>query len=45
MHMTQNARKIVIIGTGVAGLCAAVYTRECGYQVVLLEKNERSDGL
>ena len=31
--MTQNARKIVIIGAGIAGLCTAVYARRCGYQV------------
>jgi cation diffusion facilitator CzcD-associated flavoprotein CzcO len=26
--MTQGARKIVIIGAGIAGLCAAVYARK-----------------
>jgi len=29
---------------GIAGLYGAVYARECGYQVVVFEKNERSDG-
>ncbi|WP_394085909.1 NAD(P)-binding protein [Roseixanthobacter finlandensis] len=28
---------IVIIGGGIAGLCAAVYARKCGYEVELLE--------
>jgi phytoene dehydrogenase-like protein len=43
--MTQNARKIVIIGAGIAGLCAAVYARRCGYEVELLEQHDSPGGL
>ncbi|MGP0092037.1 MAG: phytoene desaturase family protein [Xanthobacteraceae bacterium] len=43
--MTQSNRKIVIIGAGIAGLCAAVYARKCGYQVEVLEMHETAGGL
>src|SRR5215471_19092372 len=43
--MTEDTRKIVIIGGGIAGLCAGVYARRCGYQVEVLEKNETAGGL
>ena len=43
--MTQGARKIVIIGAGIAGLCAAVYARRCGYQVEVLERHDTAGGL
>jgi len=43
--MTQATRKIVIIGGGIAGLCAAVYARECGYEVELLEQHSVPGGL
>ena len=43
--MTEDARRIVIIGAGIAGLCAAVYARRCGYQVEVLEKNDTAGGL
>ena len=43
--MAQQARKVVIIGGGVAGLCAAVYARKCGYEVDLLEQHESPGGL
>jgi phytoene dehydrogenase-like protein len=43
--MRQDARKIVIIGGGIAGLCAAVYARRCGYQVEVLEQHEVAGGL
>jgi phytoene dehydrogenase-like protein len=43
--MTQDARKIVIIGAGIAGLCAAVYARRCGYEVELIEKHNAAGGL
>jgi phytoene dehydrogenase-like protein len=43
--MTQDARKIVIIGGGIAGLCAAVYARKCGYVVELLEQHHSPGGL
>jgi len=34
--MKQAEHKIVIIGGGIAGLCAGVYARKCGYEVELL---------
>ena len=43
--MTEDAGKIVVIGGGVAGLCAAVYARRCGYQVELLEQHQSAGGL
>jgi phytoene dehydrogenase-like protein len=43
--MTQDARKVVIIGAGIAGLCAAVYARRCGYEVEVLEKHDTAGGL
>lgn len=43
--MTQAERRIVIIGGGIAGLCAAVYARKCGYVVELLEQHQSAGGL
>lgn len=43
--MTQDSRKIVIIGAGIAGLCAGVYARKRGYQVEVIEQQERPGGL
>ena len=43
--MARNKRKIVIIGAGIAGLCAAVYARKCGYDVEVLEQHESAGGL
>lgn len=43
--MTGQSRKVVIIGGGIAGLCAAVYARKCGYEVELLEQHDSLGGL
>jgi phytoene dehydrogenase-like protein len=43
--MTQETRKIVIVGAGVAGLCAAVYARNCGFDVDLIEQHDTPGGL
>jgi phytoene dehydrogenase-like protein len=43
--MTQAPRKIVIIGGGIAGLCAAIYAQQAGYQVEVLEQNNVAGGL
>jgi len=43
--MTSQSRKIVIIGSGIGGLCAAVYARKCGYEVELLEQHNSPGGL
>ena len=43
--MTKNNRRVVIIGAGIAGLCAAVYARQCGYQVEVLEQHDSAGGL
>ncbi len=36
---------IAIIGAGIAGLCAAVYARRCGYDVEVLEQHTSPGGL
>jgi phytoene dehydrogenase-like protein len=43
--MPAGPGKVVVIGGGVAGLCASVYALRCGYQVELLEMHERLGGL
>lgn len=43
--MNPIPRKVVVIGAGIAGLCAAVYARKCGYAVTVLEQHERPGGL
>jgi phytoene dehydrogenase-like protein len=41
----MQTRKIVIIGGGIAGLCAAVYARKSGYEVEVLEMGQNAGGL
>lgn len=43
--MTQAGGKVVIIGGGIAGLCAAVYAQKCGYQAEILEMHDMAGGL
>jgi phytoene dehydrogenase-like protein len=43
--MQHPRKKIVIIGGGIAGLCAAVYGLKCGYDVEVLEMHDRAGGL
>ncbi|MBX3501171.1 MAG: NAD(P)/FAD-dependent oxidoreductase [Alphaproteobacteria bacterium] len=43
--MAQGTRRIVIVGGGIAGLCAAVYARKCGYDVELVEQHNSVGGL
>jgi len=43
--MKPNGKKIVIIGGGIAGLCAAVYALKCGYKVEILEMHDMAGGL
>jgi phytoene dehydrogenase-like protein len=43
--MRQNGKKIVIVGGGIAGLCAAVYAQKCGYQAEVLEMHDIAGGL
>lgn len=37
--------RVVVIGTGIAGLCTAVYARKCGYQVQVIEQHDSAGGL
>ncbi len=41
-HLNQ---RVVIIGGGIAGLCAAVYAQRCGYQTEVLEMHDTPGGL
>jgi phytoene dehydrogenase-like protein len=43
--MAEDSGRIVIIGGGVAGLCAGVYALRCGYDVEILEMHDRPGGL
>mgnify|MGYP000878517314 CR=1 FL=1 len=43
--MGKNTEKIIIVGAGMAGLTAAAYLTKAGYDVQILEKNERTGGL
>jgi phytoene dehydrogenase-like protein len=43
--MNGNGRKVVIIGGGIAGLCAGVYAQKCGYQAEVLEMHDIAGGL
>ena len=43
--MTSGSSKIVIIGGGIAGLCAGVYAQACGYQAEVLEQHTTPGGL
>lgn len=43
--MPRASRKIVIIGGGIAGLCAAVYAQASGYRVEVLEQHSVPGGL
>jgi phytoene dehydrogenase-like protein len=43
--MDQNAKKVLIVGGGIAGLCTAVYAQKCGYQAEVLEMHDMSGGL
>jgi phytoene dehydrogenase-like protein len=41
----SEPKKILIIGGGIAGLCAGVYARKCGYHAEVLEMNTLPGGL
>jgi phytoene dehydrogenase-like protein len=43
--MKNDGRRIVIVGGGIAGLCAAVYAQRCGYQAEVLEMQSMPGGL
>ena len=43
--MTSGSSKIVVIGGGIAGLCAGVYAQTCGYQAEVLEQHTTAGGL
>jgi len=43
--MKRDSKKIIIIGGGIAGLCAAVYAQRCGYQAEVLEMHDSAGGL
>lgn len=41
----HSGKKVLIIGGGIAGLCAAVYALRCGYRVEVVEMHETAGGL
>ncbi len=41
---TEQGRRVVIVGAGLAGLSAAKYLTDSGYKVTLLEKRDRAGG-
>lgn len=41
----SSGRKVLIVGGGIAGLCAGVYALRSGYDVELVEMHERLGGL
>jgi len=43
--MEKNPEKIIIVGAGMAGLTAGAYLTRVGYDVQILEKNDRTGGL
>jgi phytoene dehydrogenase-like protein len=43
--MLNKSEKVVIVGAGMAGLTAGAYLTKAGYDVQILEKNERTGGL
>ena len=43
--MTTDNKKIVIVGAGMAGLTAAAYLTRENYDVLLVDKNDRTGGL
>ena len=43
--MVDSSRKLVVIGAGIAGLCAAVYARRSGYEVEVLDQHDATGGL
>jgi hypothetical protein len=45
MRHDAKSKKVVIVGGGIAGLCAGVYARRCGCEVEVLEMSEPAGGL
>jgi len=43
--MAHTHSKVIIIGGGIAGLCAAVYAQRCGYQADVYEMHDTPGGL
>jgi len=43
--MSENNKKVVIVGAGMAGLTAAAYLARDGFNVLLIDKNDRTGGL
>jgi phytoene dehydrogenase-like protein len=43
--MLERPAKIVIVGGGIAGLCAGVYASKCGYDALVLEQHTVPGGL
>ncbi len=43
--MSENRKKVVIVGAGMAGMTAAAYLARENFNVLLLEKNDKTGGL
>ncbi len=35
--------EVIVVGGGAAGMMAAIAAADCGHQVTIIEKNEKSD--
>ena len=41
----MSAKRIIVIGSGISGISAAIKTKELGYEVLVLEKSSKSGGI
>lgn len=43
--MSENQKKVIVVGAGIAGLTAAIYARRAGFKVTILERHFIPGGL
>jgi phytoene dehydrogenase-like protein len=42
--MKSNGKRVIVIGAGIGGISAAARLAKTGFEVILLEKNDRAGG-